>query len=163
MLVTKSPENIRLDTTKYIALFLAGGISNCPDWQSYIVDQFQSKYEKDNLVIINPRRKGDLTKDGSEAKDQILWEHFYLERASHILFWFPEETLCPITLFELGKYCELHYSDIEEHITIGIHPNYKRRFDIETQIPLMDKEVQFVYDLDSLVERVAKKLNLKEK
>ncbi len=32
------------------------------------------------------------------------WEHDHLRRAKAIMFWFPSETLCPITLYELGAW-----------------------------------------------------------
>jgi hypothetical protein len=32
------------------------------------------------------------------------WEHDHLRRSKAIMFWFPSETLCPITLYELGAW-----------------------------------------------------------
>ena len=48
------------------SIFLAGGISNCPDWQltaSTILGLNMSIYE--NLVLINPRRKSFDVSDPS--------------------------------------------------------------------------------------------------
>jgi len=56
----------------------------------------------DKLLVINPRRNAfDLT-DPSVSVDQIKWEHRALQEADLVSFWFPHETLCPITLLELG-------------------------------------------------------------
>ncbi len=107
-------------------VFLAGGISNCPDWQKDAVEHLQYT----NLVVINPRRKFYDSSD-EEARIQIEWEHKYLVMADIILFWFPKETLCPITLFEYGKYLVS-----KKPLVVGVHPDYKRRLDIQVQTRL---------------------------
>lgn len=162
MRIIQSPKNLT-SFTKDDFLFLAGGISNCPDWQSDICERF--KEYKGNLTIFNPRRIGDLAKDNDEARKQILWEHHYLNESFNILFWFPEETVCPITLFELGKYAQ-HFKNMytypEDFLFLGIHPNYSRKFDLEIQIPLMIPKIEIQYSLDDLFEHTVKKLRLKK-
>ena len=126
-------------------VFLAGGISNCPDWQ-YPVSSNISNSCKD-LLIINPRRDNwNMDSQAKESIDQIKWEHFYLSKSDHILFWFPEETLCPITLFELGA--ALHSNS---KIMIGAHPNYQRRLDVEIQTSLVRPEIKVYKDLRRMV------------
>jgi hypothetical protein len=136
------------------SLFLAGGITNCPDWQSEVV----SKLSGLPLTILNPRRKSFNMEDPNESEKQIRWEYYHLRRASHTLFWFPEETLCPITLFELGSALE-RVSNFGNNILIGIHPNYKRRFDIEVQTKLrMGWMTQLFYSLDKMIEQVKERI-----
>ncbi len=130
-------------------LFLAGGISNCPDWQSKIVTLLKDS----DYTILNPRRKNfGLT----DSKTQIEWEFKYLARSNYILFWFPEETLCPITLFEYGK--ELgRYSDMDGincTLFVGCHPNYKRKIDLEIQTNLVDESIKIVNSLEELAKQV---------
>jgi len=145
------------DTNK---LFLGGGISNCPDWQHYISLKFK-RYDGD-LMVFNPRRVGDLAPVGSEARTQILWEHLYLMQSSAILFWFPCETVCPITLFELGVWAT-RYKDTPENLIIGAHPDYSRKFDLEVQLELINPRIKIHYNLDSLFQGVVSRFDLKEK
>lgn len=103
------------------ALFLAGGISNCPDWQSAAVDLFKAEYAGSaRLTLINPRR--NAYEPGSDnARLQIAWERSMLQRCSSVLFWFPKETLCPITLLELGMQMA-GQKRMGEQLFVGWHP-----------------------------------------
>jgi len=126
------------------SIFLAGGITNCPDWQGPVANRIN---ELTNLVIFNPRRNGwDMNADLEESRKQILWEDMHLKLSDIILFWFPEETLCPITLLELGKYL---MSDAR--LIVGTHPNYQRRFDVEVQTSLV-RDIPVWDDLDAMVD-----------
>lgn len=128
-------------------LFLAGGITNCPDWQSV----FQLMLEEDpllvegGLVIVNPRRDQWNMEDKSAADEQIEWEHKELMRADAVLFWFPRETPCPITLFELGK-----MSQTSKTLIVGTDPNYVRRYDVIKQLQLVRPEVPVREKLEDL-------------
>ena len=113
------------------SVFIAGGISNCSDWQAEMV----ARMDHARFDVINPRRYEGLAKDGDEAAKQIRWEHHALDRVSACIFWFPSETLCPITLFELGKMlvlCRQHRVEL----AIGWHRDYQRGFDLDVQIGL---------------------------
>jgi len=127
------------------SLFLAGGITGCENWQ-----QLVKRYLKDvNVVLFNPRRKDFPINDPNAAQAQIRWEYEYLRKASMILFWFPCETLCPIVLYELGA-----WSMTDKKIFVGVHPDYKRKQDVEIQTKLVRPEVQIVYDLGTLSEQI---------
>lgn len=105
-------------------LFMAGGISDCWDWQSALVEELQ---KLDTPVIaVNPRRENFPMGDDEAGKFQIKWEYQMLRKADIISFWFPRETLCPITLFELGRH--LHKRPI-----IGTEYGYKRAMDVRVQ------------------------------
>ena len=117
----EAPENWDENTN---SLFMAGGITGCPDWQKELV-AFLDDVE---ITLLNPRRKSFDTKKLSETKEQIEWEHKHLKKASAISFWFPKETLCPITLYELGT-----WSAKGKKLFIGVHPEYKRKKDVGVQ------------------------------
>lgn len=127
------------NSRKEVSVFLAGGISNCPDWQKEVVTRFGMLLGKfhnhipqlRNLVLINPRRENFNINDPNETVKQIEWEHAHLKSADVILFWFCEETLCPITLFEYGKWL---VSD--KKLIVGCHENYKRKEDVIAQTRL---------------------------
>lgn len=127
------------------SIFLAGGITNCPDWQRKIVELL----EKTDLTLLNPRRADFPIHDPNAAKEQISWEYRHLRKADGILFWFPCETICPIVLYELGQ-----WSVMSKPIFVGVHPKYLRRQDVEIQTELIRPEVNIVYSLVELAKQV---------
>jgi hypothetical protein len=130
------------DTTpEKIDLFLAGGISNCPDWQQETLDTLQQNLD---IVVANPRRT--IYDDKANAVKQIEWEYEALNKAEVVSFWFPHETLCPITLFELGRFSH----DKTKSTLVGVHPQYQRKLDIEVQLRLARPEIEIVYSLQDL-------------
>lgn len=128
-------------------VFLAGGITNCPDWQQ----EMRSMLQDTDLILLNPRREHFPIGDPNAAQEQITWEHNCLKMAEAILFWFPHETLCPIVLYELGA-----WSMTTKPIYIGVHPDYQRRQDVEIQTRLVRPEIEVVYSLSELAKQVAK-------
>jgi hypothetical protein len=123
------------------SIFIAGGISDCPDWQSDVVGMIDStRYD-----VVNPRRTGGFDKTGATAEEQIGWEYAALSHVENCVFWFPKETLCPITLFELGKMLERAKKDPVIKLIIGWHPEYARAFDLQVQIGLMGMKKQILH------------------
>jgi len=127
------------------AIFLAGGITGCPDWQSAICQMLSDT----DLTLVNPRRKNFPIDDPNAAKEQITWEYNHLRLVDAILFWFPPQTLCPIVLYELGA-----QSETAMPIFVGVDPNYSRRQDVEIQTGLARPNVDIVYSLRDLAEQV---------
>jgi len=127
------------------SLFLAGGITDCPDWQKEVKEALSNE----EIVIFNPRRANFPIHDPSAARKQILWEFKHLRLANAILFWFPKETMCPIVLYELGA-----WSMTPKEIFIGVHPEYKRKQDVEIQTSLARPEVKIAYSLKDLIKQV---------
>lgn len=136
MIELKAPKEFKTDIwfDKHKAVFLAGGITGCPDWQSELV----AKLKDSSATLINPRRDDFDTSKPEMSKEQIEWEFEHLAKAHVISFWFPKETLCPITLFELGAH-RLH-----EHMIVGIEPGYQREFDIREQLRLVTSRTGIV-------------------
>ena len=122
-------------TGSSLSVFLAGGITDCPDWQTYMKD----KIVKDlpGLIVLNPRRASFDVTNKSALKEQITWEYDALRQAELILFWFPKgPSVCPIALFELGTWSIKHIHHCN-NIIVGCDPEYKRREDVETQLHLV--------------------------
>jgi len=134
------------------AVFLAGGITGCPDWQQDAASKLFVKCP--DLTVLNPRRADFDVTDPNASKKQIAWEHKALRQAKIILFWFPEETLCPITLFELGVWSE-KCKHADTIIKVGCHPNYKRITDVNCQLLLSGFEDTIHENLDDLIESVS--------
>ena len=126
------------------SIFLAGGISGCPDWQVEMV----AKLSNTPLVLFNPRRK-DFKFHQEETRRQIKWEYHQLRKANAILFWFPHETLCPIVLYELGA-----WSMTDKKIFVGVSPWYERINDVIIQTELARPDVKVVFSLKELAEQV---------
>ncbi len=124
------------------SLFLAGGITGCLDWQALVCKQLADT----DLVLLNPRRAAFPIHDPAAAEQQIIWEYRHLRRATAVLFWFPAETLCPITLYELGA-----WSMTTKPIFVGVHPAYQRRQDVAIQSRLSRPEIQVVDSLEALI------------
>lgn len=147
MLYIESPEVYRGQRK---SLFLAGGITGCPDWQ----EQMKERLKDVDVVLLNPRRKNFPINDPTAAKAQIKWEHEHLRKASAILIWFPWETLCPIVLYELGA-----WSMTRKRLFVGVHPDYERKRDVKIQTRLARPDVEIVYNLGSLADQVKKAFN----
>ena len=143
MKIITAPESY--DDTETSKLFLAGGITDCPNWQQEAI-----KLLKDSQwQLLNPRRDDFPIGDPNAAQAQIEWEYGALRAADGILFWFPKETLCPIVLYELG--C---WSSKYALIFIGVHPKYQRRQDVEIQTKLVRPDIEIVYSLKKLCKQV---------
>ncbi len=126
-------------------LFLAGGITDCPNWQKEMLEMLSDT----TLTILNPRRENFPIHDAGAALKQITWEHYALRFASEILFWFPKETICPIVLYELGA-----WSRGRKKLYVGVHPEYKRKQDVQIQTRLARPEIEIVYSLEALSSEV---------
>ena len=127
-----------------ISLFLAGGITDCPDWQAEMVESLKDL----EINLYNPRRTNWVYGVDS-LEEQVKWEHEALREADAILFWFPSETLCPITLFELGA-----MTMTNKIIFVGVSPEYKRVRDIEVQLKLVRPDIPIHYTLETLTEHI---------
>lgn len=130
------------------SLFLGGGISGCPNWQADAVNHLRMT----DLVIYNPRRDNFDITDPKITTEQINWEHKYLKLSNIVCFWFPKETLCPITLFELGK--ELLRRNVS-NLFVGCHPDYQRIIDVEVQVNLEHPHIKIYRDLEDMCMAIA--------
>lgn len=133
-------------------VFLAGGISGCLPWQDTMKDLIAEKCP--GLIPINPRRANFDVSRTDIHHEQIKWEFDFLRRAAVIIFWFPKETLCPITLFELGTWSVLSKTH-GSTILVGCDPDYARRADVETQLSLLN---EYDFPVENSLENLANSL-----
>jgi len=129
------------------SLFLAGGITNCPDWQQDLIKLLK---DQDDLVIYNPRRKNFPIHDPNAAKQQITWEYDYLKQCDMISFWFSKGSLNPIVLYELG----MHGNSSDRLIFVGMDTEYERKQDVIIQTKLARPEIKIVYSLEDLAKQI---------
>ena len=93
-------------------VFLAGGTTS-PDWRETLINCADDP----SYVWVNP------VSENYDQPHHIAWELNYLRDVAHpVVFWFPETSVCAMTLFELG----ICLSIPGKSLYIGIHPNYPR-------------------------------------
>lgn len=142
----KAPEYRPLYANGYPRIFLAGSISGVEThWQDYMAEKLKSKFN-----VFNPRRDDFDVTNPLVEEQQIEWEHIHLEQSNVISFWFSKETVAPITLFELGKYCR----NSSKKIFIGSDPEYPRFRDVKIQMKLIGYSDKISTDLDSLIDHI---------
>lgn len=121
----------------YPSVFLAGGITNCPEWQDVVIKKLVGRKQG---TLLNPRRKNFPIDDPNAAKEQIMWEFEALTAVDIFSMWFsnaPSDQ--PICMYELGRYLVLKaiYGDLDR-VAIGIETGYKRESDVRIQTELID-------------------------
>lgn len=126
-------------------LFLAGGITGCPDWQKELIEKLQDL----PLALFNPRRDFFPIAEKRQARAQIEWEFIHLRQARAISFWFPCETLNPIVLYEPGA-----WSMTDKKLFVGVHPAYQRAEDVHIQTALVRPDVSIATSIDELAQAI---------
>jgi hypothetical protein len=129
------------------SVFLAGGITGCPDWQNRIARSLALT----NYAVLNPRRRPFPMGDPSATEQQITWEFRHLRKADVIAFWFCKETIQPIALFELGAWSQQK----DPAVIVGVEPGYPRQVDIHLQMGLLGRSV-----VSSLEELASQLINI---
>ena len=147
MKIITAPDIPKLSEVSHNEIFLAGGISNCPDWQTDVLDML--KDVKEEFTIYNPRREQFDLSDPTYSEEQIEWEHDKLSLVNNVIFWFPCETVCPITLYELGVAATKW-----KKLFVGCHPDYVRKFDVIKQLSLCRPEIVVRDSLEEIVSDV---------
>jgi hypothetical protein len=155
------------------SLFINGGITHCRYWQG----EFVELLTEEQVVIVDPRRDEYDYDDPAIEREQIAWEFQHRNFVHAHSFWFSSETLCPITLLELGKsltepigvnfnsptpLCSpssnigplSHIQYRYRPVFLGIDPEYKRKSDLEIQTELLDRHIKIAYSLEELAQQV---------
>lgn len=128
-----------------LAIFLAGGITGCPDWQASLISCLPMDL---TVTLLNPRRTSFDIEDKSATQKQIEWEHRALRAAHGISFWFAAETVQPIVLYELGA-----WSMTSKPLIVGMDPGYRHRADVRIQTMLVRPDVQVLDGWKAFLER----------
>lgn len=129
-------------------LFLAGGISGCRHWQEEVAAHLTPL----DIIVLNPRRKFFDTTDKKMEQYQIKWEFKMLTKSDIVSFYFCRETVCPITLYELGRSAALG-----KKLIVGMDEDYSRRRDVEIQLSLARPELKIVYGLDNFINAITRR------
>lgn len=133
MRVITAPETYEPSRTDF-KVFLAGGITKCPDWQAEVIKQL-GEHEYKNLVLFNPRRDNFPIGDAAQAAAQIAWEYEMLEQCDIFSMYFcASESDQPICMYELGRNIvrmQMRFPiDWEKRIVIDIEDGYRRKKDV---------------------------------
>lgn len=132
-----------------IFVFLAGGITGCPNWQETVIDYFKTQsigsrgHIYDHLILFNPRRDKFPIGDPDAAWNQIEWEFEALEQCDIFSMFFCGDTnsVQPICFYELGRNLQRmitkydgKLSDILWHTVITAEYSFSRRMDVDAQV-----------------------------
>lgn len=142
----KCPDSVATKMDVPFMVFLGGGITGCPDWQSEMVPLLSDS----DGVLFNPRRQEFDVTDQTLLDQQIEWEYKHLKMTDSVMFWFPKETVCPITLYELGVWSNRRATSIH----VGCHPEYSRKYDIVKQLSLSRPDITVVFSLEDLAKQI---------
>lgn len=135
-----------------ITCFLAGGITNCYEWQKEVIETLKSYdsngIEVDHLIIFNPRREVFDTSDPRQTEEQIEWEFYALENCDIFSMYFceSEKSVLPICLYELGRNIvrmqQRHPMSWRDRLVISVEDEYIRKNDVFIQTKLaVDKDI----------------------
>lgn len=144
IVVTAPDEVYSVKVAQSAYLFLAGGITNCPDWQSEMISYL---IDLPDLVIYNPRRK-KFTK--GQEEEQIVWEYNHLAEAGMVSFWFSRGSLNPIALYELGMWG----NSKQRPMFIGVDPEYELKSEVMIQTMLAQPYLPIVMTVEDLAAQV---------
>lgn len=143
-----------------IFTFLAGGITNCKEWQNAVLNKLNEFEIDDNLIIFNPRRKNFPINDPTASFDQIRWEFDYLEQCDIFSMYFdgPTQSDQPICFYELGRNLERMKTKFPENwdkrIIITVNYQFKRTSDVIIQTMLASNSKIKVNVFDNFDESI---------
>jgi hypothetical protein len=153
MRVVTAPEG--LDDLPSPSVFLAGGITGCPDWQQEVIGKLA---DVKMGCLLNPRRANFPIHDPNAAREQITWEFRALSAANVFSMWFsnaPSDQ--PICFYELGRHLAMRQVDNQlNYVVLGVEKGFKRSQDVYIQSELVAKKLsdRIVATLDEYVENI---------
>ena len=144
MRLVTAPESLEVGLD-LISVFLAGGITDCPEWQREVI----AKLDDLDCVVFNPRRDNFPIDDPGAADEQIAWEFNALSRCNIFSMWFcNSKSDQPICFYELGRNLALHSADT---IIVGCDSGFRRKQDVIIQTKLAIPEIKVRLDFDEYV------------
>ena len=155
MIVTAPEMNLSVQNANAFKVFMAGGITNCPDWQSDLLNKLPRWKDSKEVNFFNPRRASFDITDPNATEVQITWEHTWLKLANAHIFWFSTGSLNPIVLYELGRWGNSN----NKPMFVGMDKDYARRKDVEIQTALDKSYIKLRYSLDDLAADIDSALN----
>lgn len=151
MRVITAPEDLTVNPNE-ISCFLAGGITNCPEWQDEVISMLK---DEDNLVLFNPRRKNFPIHDPNASEEQIKWEFRALSNCDIFSMYFcAGESDQPICMYELGRNLAIRQLRKKlDNVIITVEPEYKREADVYIQTDLVSRKLGSMIN-DNIEEHV---------
>lgn len=141
MQVITAPEQIGFDSLRLKSVFLAGGITNCPEWQDGLIRYLGELIGQFDVVVINPRQKNFPMGDQDAGLKQIEWEFKMLKHATVFSMWFSNaDSDQPICMYEFGRHLALRGLDIRpeggsmDRFVLGVEEGYRRELDVYAQL-----------------------------
>lgn len=133
------------ETPKFTSVFLAGGITNCKEWQKAVIEEL--KFE--DISIFNPRQEHFNVSDKNASYKQISWEFEHLEKMDIFSMYFcNNDSDQPICMYELGRNIvrlqNKFPSDWEKRIVISVEAGYRRQTDVLIQTELATQNKVFI-------------------
>ena len=124
-----------------VCVFLAGGITNCYEWQNMVIERLKEFNDTDRLVMFNPRRDDFPIGNPNASLEQIKWEYKWLERMDIFSMYFAKsESDQPICMYELGRNLlrmQMRYPPSwRKRIIISVEQGYRREQDVDIQTAL---------------------------
>ena len=121
-----------IEDPKYTSVFLAGGITNCKNWQKEVIKELN---DIEKLTIYNPRRTNFDLSNKNINHEQIEWEFERLEKMDIFSMYFcGGASIQPICMYELGRNIirmqNRFPSDWEKRIVISCEVDYIRKQDV---------------------------------
>ena len=111
---------------------MAGGITNCDNWQQEVIKELSQFEHTDNLVILNPRRENFPIDDPNASKEQIEWEYNWLCCCDIFSMYFcNSDSVQPICFYELGRNLALMKCAV-----ISVEEGFSRTNDVVVQTKL---------------------------
>ena len=124
-----------------VLCFLAGGITNCKEWQEEVIFTLKRIDGLGHLVVFNPRRDNFPIDDPNASEEQIAWEFNWLNRADIFSMYFCKSASDqPICMYELGRNLHKMKTDYstsyKDRIVVSVEDGYKRESDVKIQTML---------------------------
>jgi hypothetical protein len=150
-IITAPHDVYDLHTAHAPRLFLAGGITNCEDWQTRMIDLLACQSVCNDLTVYNPRRQDFDISNPKASEEQICWEFAKLRDADIVSFWFAPGSVNPIVFYELGMWGN---SRGDRPMCVGCDPAFTRTQDVVIQTQLARPEVSVQTSLEAMVDQV---------
>lgn len=139
-----------------LTCFLAGGITDCWDWQDAVIQELEKFDDLDRLVLFNPRRPNFPIHDPNAAQEQIEWEFNYLNSCDIFsMFFCSGESTQPICMYELGRHlARLENGSGCQTAVISVEEGYVRQQDVYIQTRLVFDRFFFGKDIGEHIQLI---------
>ena len=152
-----------IELPKFKSVFLAGGITNCKEWQKEVIEELKNT----DISIFNPRQEHFDITDKNASYKQIKWEFERLEIMDIFSMYFCNDNSDqPICMYELGRNIvrmqNRFPSDWQKRILISVESGYRREKDVLVQTELISKDIYIIDNASPYLHSKAIKELIKE-